>query len=133
MSPEIRIGTRTVIKVPDQTGMYETPKGKPLYVNTDLIDADSGHQKIILASDAIGGVRVLGLTHEGVGRSDDPLRGDGKSPLLEITLNDRPVRVGYTRIRWHESRSLGTPRGGYWTSYRELHKNPRWVRGHGQR
>lgn len=133
MSPEIKIGKRTVINVPDETGMYETPKGKPLYVNTDLIGAENSKQRIIIVSDAVGGTRVLGLTHEGIGRSDDPIRGDGRSPLVEIRLHDRPIRAGYTRRSWHNSRSLGSPSGGYWEKYKEIHMNPRWVRGHGQR
>ena len=110
MSPEIRIGSKTIINVPDETALYETPSGKPLYVNTDLIDAStrSHKHKIVIVSDAVGGTRVLGLTHEGIGRSDDPKRGDGKLPIVSVKLHSIPIRYyGYA--------------------------NPRWVRGHGQR
>lgn len=123
MSPEIRIGTKTVINVPDQTGMYETPAGEPLYVNTDLIEASNQTQEIILRSDVLGGVRVLGLTQQGIGRSDDPKRGDGKLPKVSVKLHDRPIRVSYTRYDSMLQRH----------HHMDTNKNPRWVKGHGQR
>lgn len=125
MSPEIKIGTKTIINVPDETGRYETESGS-LYVNTDLIDASRKNQRIILESDAIGGLRVLGLTQEGIGKSDDPKRGDRKLPHVLVTLHDRPIRISYKGEGMNSY-------GGHWDGGKETHRNPRWMKGHGQR
>lgn len=133
MSPEIRIDNKLIASVPDITGTYKTVNGQQLYVNVDGIHADNKVQIIILEGQEIGGKRVLGLTQEGIGKSDDLKRGDQHSPVISIMLLDKPIRISYKRREWVSSKSLGDPRGGQYREYKETYKNPRWTRGHGQR
>ena len=133
MSPEINVQGNLIAKVPDETGTYQTLRGKELYVNVDGIDASNKKQTVILKGDEIGGERVLGLTHEGIGNSEDPKRGDQLLPTISISLLAKPIRVSYKRSKWASSKSLGNPRGGQYREYKETYKNPRWTKGHGQR
>ena len=134
MSPEIRVNKDLIASVPDETGWYQTISGKPLHIDVDGIDANSkGKQKIIIRADEVGGMRVLGLTAEGIGNSSDPKRGDQKLPEVKVTLLDKPIRITYRRSEWHDSRSLAETRGEYSRKYKVTYKNPRWTRGHGQR
>lgn len=133
MSPEIRIQDKLIAKVPDETGIYQTLGGERLYVNVNGINASNKKQIVILEAEEIGGKRMLGLTHEGIGSSNDPKRGDQRSPIISISLLDKPIRISYKRREWISSKSLGDPRGGQYREYKETYKNPRWTRGHGQR
>ena len=126
MSPEIYIDGKLVADVPDETGMHQTLNGAPLYVNIDNINADAKRQRIILEAEDIGGKRELGLTLEGLGNSNDRRRGDKKSPEISVRLLCRPIRVTYSKLYSNQY-------GGLWRGIRETHKNPRWVKGHGQR
>ena len=133
MPPEIMIGDKLIARVPDETGTYQTLSGKGLYVNVDSVDANNKKQIVILDAEEIGGKRVLGLTHEGIGNSNDPKRGDQQLPTISIKLSDRPIRISYKRREWINSHSLGNPRGGRYREYKDTHKNPHWTKGHGQR
>lgn len=126
MSPEIRINGELVASVPDETGIHQKLDGKPLYVNVDGIDSYARRQRIILEAEEIGGRRELGLTLEGVGNSNDRRRGDKKSPEISVRLLNRPIRVTYSKL-------ISDIYGGLWRGPRETHRNPRWVKGHGQR
>lgn len=129
MSPEIRISGQLVASVPDESGLYEALDGTPLRVDSSGIEAKNGRQPLILEGTAVGGLRIVGLTQEGKGRSSDPQRGDEKQPPLEVVLHHRPIRISYLDKVWHDSRSLGQPRGGYWTKARQrTYYNPRWMR-----
>lgn len=125
MSPEIRINGLIIAKVPDETGIHHTLKGKLLYVNVDGIDADANNQRIILDAEEIGGRRELRLTCEGIGNSSKRA-GDKKSPEIDVKLLDRPIRVTYSR--------QGMDTYGYcYQLPRATYRNPRWTSGNGQR
>jgi len=137
MSPEIRIGKNVVAKVPDETGVHAMLDGTPVYVNVDAIEASNRKQQVIVETEALGGRRTVGLTQEGIGHSNDPKRGDGKQPEITVLLENRPIRISYTDRLWiqHSRRSLAdvNVRGGYIKMSKRTYKNPRWVKGHGQR
>lgn len=126
MSPEVKANGKVIANVPDETNTYETIAGKPLYVNVDGINADAERQPVIVEGEEVGGRREIGLTLQGIGNSNDRRRGDKRSPEVEVRLSDRPIRVTYSPLR-----SDGY--GGIWRDFRQTHKNPRWVLGHGQR
>lgn len=138
MSPEIKVKGTLLASVPDETGWYDLPSGGRIYVNVAGIAAYNKVQRIILEAEEVGGRRMIGLTQEGKGSSSDRKRGDHLDPEVEVTLLDRPIRVSYSgniRREWHNSRSLGTPRGGYWKEevYKRTYYNPRWMKHHGGR
>jgi len=133
MSPEIRNAKGGLIaSVVDETGLYETVNGNPLYINVDGIDAYGNKQPLVLSSKEIGGRRVIGLTLEGLGDSADRKRGDGKSPHITVVLLDRPIRISYRDKVWHERpRTLAGPNGGgNYEMYKRTYRNPRWIKGH---
>lgn len=137
MSPEIRNNGKLIADVPDNTGWYRALDGTLLNVDLDLIDVHKKTQIIKITGSSVGGLRVVGLTLEGKGNSDNSRKGgDGKEPTLEVTLRDRPIRVTYAP-RVGDPIPVVTPYGGLYIGYmkgekRTLH-NPRWVKGHGQR
>lgn len=134
MSPEIRLNNKLIASVPDETGMYQTLNGKPLYVNVDLIHANANRQLVILDSQEISGLRVVGLTQQGIGNSSRS-GGDNKSPEISVSLLDRPIRVSYKPRTWRARlRTYPGPNDeGYYVDTKRTYKNPRWVKGHGQR
>ncbi len=135
MSPEIKKDGIIIANVPDKTGTYVTINGISLYVNTDQIDAHNNKQQIALDCAEIGGKRVIGLTQEGKGKSSDLKRGDGKLPEIDVVLNDRPIRVSYTRVQHERYRPHGW---GLWgepsrtikTVRKETYRNPNWRNGY---
>lgn len=134
MSPEIRHANGDLIaSVIDETGWHETVKGNPLYVNVDGINAYGDWQPLIVETEEIGGRRLIGLTQQGLGNSADRKRGDRKSPHITVALLDRPIRVSYRDMVWHERpRTLAGPNGGgHYEEHKRTYRNPRWVRGHG--
>jgi hypothetical protein len=130
MSPEIRVNNNLIANVPDKTGTYKTSNGGTMNVNVDQIDADAKKQIITLESDEIGGKRVLGLTHQGIGNSMDRKRGDKKDPEISVSLLNKPVRIT------HNDRVIDIAGGGPYDEGREdiCHterrtvKNPYWTR-----
>lgn len=132
MSPKIWVGENLVADVIDQTGWHQTLDEKPLYVNVDLIDASKQQQRIILESERIGGIRIIGLNQEGRGNSKSR-RGDKKHPPIRVELQERPIRVTYSPVIGIETPDVysmlwgglePTPIRGP----RETLMNPRWVR-----
>ncbi|MDO8638869.1 MAG: hypothetical protein Q7R43_04805 [Candidatus Daviesbacteria bacterium] len=120
MSPEIRIDGKLVADVPDETGLYRMLDGRPLYVDVSGIEARNSKQVLILGGVAVGGRRLIGLTQEGKGSSSKTNKGgDGKSPTLEITLHDRPIRISYSTNKWD------------WRDRRSYY-NPKWTRSNGR-
>ncbi len=137
MSPEIRVEGWLLADIPDVTGWHLTNEGTLLHINLDGIDADGNRQLAIINSIETGGPRVVGLTQEGRGSSTSLKKGgDGKEPVVEVILHDRPIRVTYSpRILGTESLVV-TDWGvylGYHQGERRTIKNPRWMRGHGGR
>lgn len=137
MSPEVKINGRLVADVPDETGWHQALDGTPLYVDVSLIEAKGNRQILGLNGLSVGGVRVVGLTQEGKGNSGNSKKGgDGKEPALDIALHDRPIRVSYSP-RIGEPILVVTGMGdlylGYRRGERRTLRNPRWVKGHGQR
>ena len=130
MSPEIRKDGRIVADVPDETGLYQALDGSPLYVDVSGIDARNGKQLLRVEGLVIGGKRIVGLTQEGKGNSNNSKKGgDGKSPALEVTLHDRPIRVRYSRRVPRDNSSLAGPNeGSYRYEDRRTYYNPRWMR-----
>lgn len=137
MSPEIRINGKIIADVPDDTGWHQARNGTPLYVDTDLINADEEKQIIKLIGSSVGGARIVGLTLDGRGDSRKTKKGgDAQSPDLEVTLWDRPIRVTYSpRVKGTEALVVANsfPYIGYHQEARRTLHNPRWVRGHGRR
>lgn len=134
MSPEIRRNGELVANIPDETGLYQAIDGSPLWLDTSGIEAENRRQVLIIEGLAVGGQRVLGLTQEGIGRSDDPKRGDRKEPSLEVKLNDRPIRVSYQDLRLvHRTRTLGGRNDSYYDSSKRTYHNPRWQKDRGGR
>ena len=131
MSPKIWANGDLVAEDPsDETGMCKMLDGSPLYVNSDGIEASNQHQEIIIEAEQLGGRRTIGLTQEGIGRSSDLKRGDGKEPEILILLNDRPIRISYRDQVWVErGKTMGDPRGGgYYVESKRTYLNPRWIR-----
>ncbi|MEX2007171.1 MAG: hypothetical protein WD992_00135 [Candidatus Levyibacteriota bacterium] len=126
MSPEIRRNGQLIARVPDETGIHTTLNGKPLYINVDLINADANRQLVIVDSQETSGLRILGLTQQGIGSSNHR-GGDKKSPEISVRLLDRPIRVTYSRLEKAEY-EMYPVRGT-----RQTLRNPRWMKGHGQR
>lgn len=129
MSPEIKIYGQVVANVPDETGLYQMVDGSPLQVDVTNIEARNNKQVLLLEGPAIGGKRVIGLTQEGKGGTSNTKKGgDGKQPSIEVTLNDRPIRVSYSRQVRPDYSSLATPRRSSYYEDKRTHYNPRWVR-----
>lgn len=130
MSPKIWINRNLVADVADETGWHQTLDGRPLYVNVDLIDAARQTQRLILEADRIGGLRIIGLTLDGKGNSQNHRRGDGKNPLLSVELNEGPIRYTHgTTPRWEGSSDVYGGGGEHPVSGpRQTDMNPRWVR-----
>ncbi len=132
MSPEIRVNNNLIANIPDETGTYKTFEGNIIYVNIDQIDADAKKQIIVLESNEIGGRRVLGLTHQGIGNSRDRKRGDKKDPEISVSLLSKPIRVTFSKRiicdPTYDPLGLYDRRGPSQTV-----RNPRWIRGNGQR
>ena len=131
MSPKIWRNGDLIADVIDETGTHEMLDGKPIYINVDGIDAQKRKQLIIIEAEELGGRREFGLTLEGIGKSWDLKRGDGKQPELGIVLNDRPIRVTYSAsLGWEDDgdvyslEPLPPPR----RALRETRLNPRWIR-----
>ncbi len=134
MSPEIRIKGKIIADVPDDTGWHRARDGTPLYINTDSINADGEWQLIQLMGSSVGGIRMVGLTLDGRGESGKTNKGsDGKTPNLEVTLHDRPIRVTYNPRVWVNDEHLTGGPESYYYKERVTRHNPRWVRGHGRR
>lgn len=128
MSPEITIYGQVIANVPDITGLYQMLDGSPLHVDVTNIEARNTKQVLLLEGPAIGGKRVIGLTQEGKGGTSNTKKGgDGKQPSIEVSLNDRPIRVSYSRHVRSDYSSLAAPRSSYYED-RRTHYNPRWVR-----
>jgi hypothetical protein len=111
MSPEIRINGELFADVPDQTGVYQTLKGKCLYVNVDGIHPLNEVQQILIHSDELRGKRKIQLSPGGRGRQQ--LRDDQQ---IEVTLRERPIRRS---SGWKGSTSLQRRTSGW--------KNPHWL------
>jgi hypothetical protein len=135
MSPEIIVNNNLIANVPDETGTYKTLNGGTIRVNVDQIDADAKKQIITLESDEIGGKRVLGLTHQGIGDSMDRKRGDKKDPEVSVSLLNKPIRVTHNdRIdcNYDQRNEWSTEEGPFHWERRTV-KNPYWIRKDGQR
>ena len=132
MSPEIRIDGKLVADVPDQSGLHQALDGSPLWIDVSGIEASNRKQIIVLDGLVIGGKRIIGLTQEGKGNSNNSKKGgDRKSPTLEVTLHERPIRVTYSR--WVRAGSnLADPRRCSYYEDRRTYYNPRWMRSHGR-
>ncbi|MBI4036356.1 hypothetical protein HY386_00565 [Candidatus Daviesbacteria bacterium] len=131
MSPEIRINGQLVADVPDETGPYHMLDGSPLYVDVSGIEARQNRQILVVESPAVGGRRVIGLTQEGKGATDKLRKGgDGKQPILAVTLCERPIRISYwDKVYVERARTLGGPNeGGYYQEVKRTYHNPRWMR-----
>lgn len=129
MSPEIEIDGQLVADVPDETGLHQMLDGSPLHVDVSGIEATNSRQVIILEGPAIGGRRVVGLTQEGKGNSNNSKKGgDGEHPTLKVTLRDRPIRVSYNQRVEVDSVSLAPPRESRIIWRRITHHNPRWAK-----
>lgn len=116
MSPEIRKDGKLVADVPDETGLYRMLDGRPLYVDLNGIEARNRKQVLVLGGVAVGGRRLIGLTQAGKGSSSKTNKGgDGKSPTLEVTLHDRPIRISYSPYKWS-------------SEDKRTYYNPRWIR-----
>ena len=110
MCPEIRINGKPIADVPDETGWHQALDGSPLYVNVDRIEASNGRQILGLEGFSVGGQRIVGLTQEGKGNSDNLKKGgDKKEPVLDVSLHHSPIRRTYTATEWNPSRSLSEP------------------------
>ncbi len=94
MSPEIRMNGELIADVPDDYGYYPTLDGNShVLVDSRQIDANKTKQILILGGSAIGERRIIGLTNEGKGSSSNTKRGgDGKEPILDVILRDRPIK-----------------------------------------
>ena len=132
MSPKIWANGDLVADVIDDTGRHTMLDGSPLDIDTNQIEATRNKQVIIVTSDQLGGRREIGLTLEGVGRSWDPKRGDGREPTLEVLLRDRPIRVKYSpHLGWEYE---GDVYGNSAEPARRIlgpevtRLNPRWMR-----
>lgn len=120
MSPEIYIDNKLVADVPDETGLHQALDGSPLYVDVNGIDANSGRQILKIEGPAIGGKRIVGLTLEGKGNSNNSKKGgDGKSPTLEVILHERPIRITYKPLKYL---------GWNYQNHEGTYYNPRWIR-----
>lgn len=129
MSPEIMINGKLVADVPDKTGSYQMLDGSPLYVDVSRIEARNSRQVIVLDGPVIGGRRVIGLSQEGKGDTNNPKRkGDRKDPALAVILHDRPIRISYRNWREVNNRSLAEPRGRSYVLDKRTYYNPRWIR-----
>ncbi len=127
MAPEIYMYGKLVADVPDETGLHQALDGSPLYVDVSGIEARNGKQLLKVEGPAIGGKRIVGLTHEGKGNSSNSKKGgDGKEPILKVVLHERPIRVSYKDQIWHDSRSMGNNHGGQYIESRRTYYNPRW-------
>lgn len=135
MSPEIRSNGKLIADVPDETGMYQALDGTPLRVDVSGIEASNSRQVILVEGSAVGETREIGLSQEGKGDTNNPKRkGDNQNPPLEILLRERPIRVTYGKLVWTDNRSLAYPNErALVREDRKTYKNPRWVKGHGQR
>lgn len=130
MSPEIRINGQLIADVPDETGWHQALDRSPLYVNVDRIEASNDRQILGLEGSSVGGQRIVGLTQEGKGNSNNLKRGgDGKEPTLDVILHDRPIRVTHGHRVWRDIRSLAVPRAREYVYVdRRIYHNPRWMK-----
>ncbi len=133
MSPEIRVDDQLIAIVPDRTDDHILDDGSALMINVDAINALARKSSIILQGKRVGGIRILGLTQEGTGDSDDPNRGDGLQPRVSVTLLERPIRVSYKRRETKHDHTWGGLGAVRERVYTERHPNPYWIRGNGQR
>ncbi len=138
MSPDIKVNGELVANVPDKTGIYETLDGNLVSLSMDGIEARNKRQvvRILFHGGLVRdeSLRVIGLTQEGIGSSANTKKGgDGKEPLVEVTLHDRPIRVTYNPRVWVNDEHLTGGPGSCYYEERVTRHNPRWVRGHGQR
>ncbi len=128
MSPEIRKDGTLVANIPDETGLHYALDGSPLWIDVNGIEASNRRQTIVLDGLTVGGMRIVGLTQEGKGNSNNSKKGgDGKSPTLEVTLHERPIRVTYSRWVRAGSNLADPGRCSYYEDRRTYH-NPRWIR-----
>ncbi|HVF69859.1 MAG TPA: hypothetical protein VNA13_04835, partial [Xanthomonadales bacterium] len=141
MCPEIYIDKKLIVDVPDKTGYYQTPDGKPLYINVDGIGAENTSQTIIVeAAELAGrpgarsehGRRELQLSLVGTGaqklRSPDPYRKE-IGPMMEIVLKNRPI--GRISRKKYKEKLEGLNLEGATKNYIQPH--PRWQQGRGRR